>query len=230
MTPLAATFDCYGTLVDWEGGAASFLYQLALRSGDATPASGRELRDRWERIQFGVIAGPYRHYTDVLAESLQLWGRETGYEIRDEDGAAFGNAMRSWGPFPDTRPALLQAHEHGLKLVIVSNSDHSIMDHTLRQLDLPFHDIVLAEDAGAYKPDSRPLQLALQRLQLPSEQVIHVAFGFEYDIGTAQQLGMQSAWINRQVEPKPGPATPDHEWRDLWGLARLMGGDGPGID
>ena len=65
---------------------------------------------------------------------------------------------------------------------------------------------------------------------LPPEQVIHVAFGFEYDIGTAQNLGMQSAWVNRHVEPRPGPAKPDHEWRDLRGLARLMGGPGPGID
>jgi 2-haloacid dehalogenase len=230
MTPLAATFDCYGTLIDWEGGAASFLYQLALRSGEAAPPSGRELRDRWERLQFTAIAGAYRHYTDVLADSLRAWGRETGYEIRPEDGPAFANAMRSWNPFPDTRPALLQAHERGLKLVIVSNSDHSIMDHTLRQLDLPFHDVVLAEDAGAYKPDPRPLQLALERLAIPHEQVIHVAFGFEYDIATAQNLGMQSAWVNRHVEPRPGPAKPDHEWRDLWGLARLMGGPGPGID
>src|SRR5262249_44896426 len=104
------------------------------------------------------------------------------------------------------------------------------MDHTLRQLDLPFHDVVLAEDAGAYKPDERPLRLALERLAIPPERVIHVAFGFEYDIATAQRLGMQTAWINRHVEVRSGPAKPDHEWRDLWGLARLMGGIGPGIE
>ena len=102
MTPLAATFDCYGTLVDWEGGAASFLYQLALRSGDANPPAARTLRDQWERIQFDVISGPYRHYTDILAESLRSGASQTGYDIRPEDGAQFANAMRSWGPFPDT--------------------------------------------------------------------------------------------------------------------------------
>ena len=134
--------------------------------------------------------------------------------------------MRSWGPFPDTRPALLQAHHQGLKLIIVSNSEHSLMDHTLRQLDLPFHDVVLAEDAGAYKPDERPLRMALERLGEPPERVIHTAFGFKYDIGPAQRLGMQTAWINRHVEPAPGSEKPDHEWRDLWGLARLMGGAG----
>jgi 2-haloacid dehalogenase len=228
--PVAATFDCYGTLVDWEGGAAGFLYRLALRSGDPFPPRGADLRDHWERLQFGIIGGPYRPYTAILAESLAAWGQETGYPIEPGDGAAFANAMRSWTPFPDTRPALLQAHERGLKLVIVSNSDHSLMDHTLRQLDLPFHDLVLAEDAGVYKPDERPLRMAIDRLGERPERVIHVAFGFEYDIGPAQNLGMQTAWINRHVAAAPGPERPDHEWRDLWGLARLMGGRGPGID
>src|SRR3954465_8077757 len=104
MIPKAATFDCYGTLVDWEGGAASFLYQLALRSTDADPPPARRLRDRWERIQFEVIGGPYRHYAEILAESLRRWGEQTGYDVRPEDGVQFANAMRSWGPFPDTRP------------------------------------------------------------------------------------------------------------------------------
>lgn len=228
--PVAATFDCYGTLVDWEGGAAGFLYQLALRSGDAVPARGQELRDHWERLQFGIIAGPFRRYSEILRDSLAAWGEETGYPIRPGDAEAFANSMRSWGPFPDTRPALLQAHHAGLKLIIVSNSEHALMDHTLRQLDLPFDDVVLAEDAGAYKPDPRPLQMALERLGEPPERVIHTAFGFKYDIGPAQRLGMQTAWINRHVEPAPGAEKPDHEWRDLWGLARLMGEPGPGIE
>src|SRR4051794_18754633 len=89
--PLAATFDCYGTLVDWEGGAASFLYQLALRSGDANPPPARTLRAQGERTQFDVIAGPYRHYTDILAESLRRWGEQTGYDSRPDDGAQFAN-------------------------------------------------------------------------------------------------------------------------------------------
>jgi 2-haloalkanoic acid dehalogenase type II len=227
---VAATFDCYGTLVDWEGGTAAFLYRLALRSGDPSPQRAAVLRDRWEQIQFGMIGGPYRPYTEVLADSLAAWGAEYGYPVQPADGEAFARAMRSWGPFPDTRPALLQAHERGLKLVIVSNSEHSLMDHTLRQLDLPFHDVVLAEDAGAYKPDERPLLMALEHLGEAPERVIHVAFGFEYDIGPAQRIGMQTAWINRHVARPPGPERPDHEWRDLWGLARLMGAAGPGIE
>ena len=228
--PLVATFDCYGTLVDWEGGAAGFLYQLALRTGDSEPPPAAELRERWERIQFELISDAYLPYTRVLAESLAEWGRQSHYPVGADDAEAFARSMRSWGPFPDTRPALLQARERGLRLVIISNSDHSIMDHTLRQLDVPFDDVVLAEDARAYKPDDRPFLLALDRLGVPPSRILHVAFGFTYDIGPAQRLGMQTAWVNRHVEEAPGPERPDHEWRDLWGLARLVGGRGPGIE
>ncbi len=228
--PLVATFDCYGTLVDWEGGAAGFLYQLALRSGDPQPPRGAALREHWERIQFGLISDGYRSYREILGESLRAWGRASGYPVDDADPEAFARSMRSWGPFPDTRPALLQAREQGMRLVIISNSDHDLMDHTLRQLDVPFDDVVLAEDARAYKPDERPFRLALQRIGEPPERIIHVAFGFTYDIGPAGRLGMQTAWVNRHVEEAPGPERPDHEWRDLWGLARLAGGPGPGIE
>jgi 2-haloacid dehalogenase len=228
--PLAATFDCYGTLVDWEGGAGSFLYQLALRAGDAQPPPAAQLRDRWERLQFGIIRGSYAPYGDVLARSLDAWAQQTGYPLESGDADAFARSMRSWGPFPDTRPALLQAHAAGLRLVIVSNSDHDLMDHTLRQLDLPIEQVVLAEDARAYKPDEAPFRLALERIGALPEQILHVAFGFEYDIGPAQRLGMQTAWVNRHLAGAPRPERPDHEWRDLWGLARLMGGPGPGIE
>jgi len=225
-----ASFDCYGTLVDWEGGVAAFLYQLALRSGDPAPPRGQQLRDDWERVQFGMLAGPYRPYERILVESLDAWAREAGYRIGPEDGDAFLRAIRSWGPFPDTRPALLAAKAAGLRLVIISNTDHAIMDHTLRQLDLPIDDVILAEDAGAYKPDERVFRTALDRIGEPPEAIIHVAFGFKYDIGPARRMGMRTAWVNRHAEPLPGPDLPDRTWRDLWGLARFAGGPGPGIE
>jgi FMN phosphatase YigB (HAD superfamily) len=95
------------------------------------------------------------------------------------------------------------------------------MEHTLRQLQLPFDEVVVAEDAQAYKPAVEPFNLALERLDEPPENVLHVAFGFKYDIGPAQQLGFKTAWVNRHQEAAPGSERPDHEWRDLWGLAEL---------
>jgi 2-haloacid dehalogenase len=216
-----ATFDCYGTLVDWEGGLGTFLYSLALREGDADPPPGRVLRERWEELQFEVIQGEYRPYKDVLAESLRQWAEEFGYPLAEDDGAALVRAMRSWQPFPDTRPALQRTRDAGVRPVIVSNTDRDIIEHTLRQLELPFDDVQTAEDVEAYKPSPVVFERALERIGEPPENVLHVAFGFKYDIGPAQEQDYRTAWVNRHQEPRPGPTVPDYEWRDLWGLAQL---------
>src|SRR3954454_3398298 len=215
------TFDCYGTLIDWEGGLGTFLYDYALRERDGRAANGRQLRARWEAIQFDVIQGEYRRYADVLAESLRLLAQERGWPYSDEDGKALARSMRSWQPFPDTAPALRRAHDAGLKLVIVSNTDRDIIEHSLRHIEVPIDAVVTAEDVGSYKPGLAHFERALEVVGAPAEQILHVAFGFKYDIGPAQKLGFRSAWVNRRGEPRPGPAVPDLEWRDLWGLAEL---------
>ena len=160
-----ATFDCYGTLIDWEAGAAAFLYQLARRH-EPVPPPARELRDRWEALQFERLQGGWLGYRSVLADSLAELAGEYGWRWNDHDGEALARSMESWQPFPDTVPAL-------------------------REIDVP------------------------------PEQILHVAFGFKYDIAPAQQLGMRSAWVNRHQEPAPGDALPDYEWSDLWPLAGL---------
>jgi 2-haloacid dehalogenase len=222
-----ATFDCYGTLVDWEGGAATFLYDLALRQDEPTLLPGRLLRSRWEALQFELIQGRYRPYKEVLVESLRAWMTERGYPWNPAEGEALVRSMRSWQPFPDTRPALIEAKAQGLRLVIISNTDRDIIEHTLRQLEVRFDDVITAEDCGAYKPSLTVFEQALARVSEPPEQVLHVAFGFKYDIGPAQQLGCRTAWVNRHREAVPGPAQPDYVWRDLWGLAELVDGASP---
>jgi 2-haloacid dehalogenase len=219
-----ATFDCYGTLVDWEGGAAAFLYDLALRQGDARLEPGRLLRDRWEALQFEIVQDAYRPYHEVLAESLRRWMVERGYSWDPGEGEALVRSMRSWQPFPDTRPALRQAREAGLRLVIVSNTDRNIIEHTLRHLEVPFDAVITAEDCRAYKPSPVVFERALAQLGEPPDRVLHVAFGFQYDIGPAQRLGCRTAWVNRHAESQPAGATPDYTWRDLWGLADLAAG------
>lgn len=217
----ACTFDCYGTLIDWEGGLGAFLYDHALRVRDPDPPPGRVLRERWEAIQFEVIQGEYRRYSDVLSESFRLFAAERGWRWREDDGKALARSMRSWQPFPDTAPALRAAHEAGIRLVIVSNTDRDIIEHSLRHIEAPIDDVVTAEDVGSYKPAGAHFERALELIGEPPERVLHVAFGFKYDIGPAQRYGMRSAWVNRHAEPRPGDAVPDLEWRDLWGLADL---------
>jgi 2-haloalkanoic acid dehalogenase type II len=225
-----ATFDCYGTLVDWEGGAAAFLYDLALRHGEQRLEPGSALRDGWEAIQFEVIQGSYRPYRQVLAESLRRWMEQRGYRWSEAEGQALLRSMRSWQPFPDTRPALRQARAQGLRLAIVSNTDRDIIEHTLRHLEVPFDDVITAQDCQAYKPSLAVFRQALARIGEDPARVLHVAFGFKYDIGPAQTFGCQTAWVNRYAEAPPGPERPNHVWRDLWGLAELVGGPGPVLD
>ena len=161
----------------------------------------------------------------MLGESLRLLTAERGWPYDEEDGKAFARAMRSWQPFPDTAPALRRAHESGLRLVIVTNTDRDIIEHSLRQIEAPIDDVITADDVGSYKPAPGHFKRALE-LIAPDDpaQILHVAFGFKYDIGPAQEHGMSSAWVNRHDEQRPGPAVPDLEWRDLWGLAELRAG------
>jgi 2-haloalkanoic acid dehalogenase type II len=217
-----ATFDCYGTLVDWEGGLAGFLYTLLLREGVADPPPGRDLRERWEAIQFDLIQGSYKPYKEVLAQSLRAWCGEHGVPDRDVYGEALADSMRAWQPFPDTGPALTRVREAGVRLSILSNTDRDIIEHTLKQIGVPFDDVITAEDVGVYKPSTDGFEQLLERVEEDPSDIVHVAFGFKYDIKPAKELGMGSAWVNRHQEPLPDRGTvPDYEWRDLWGLAEL---------
>jgi 2-haloacid dehalogenase len=218
-----ATFDCYGTLIDWEGGVGAFLYELARRH-EPDPPAARELRERWEELQFERIQGDWRCYRDVLADSLAAWAGERGYRYNEHDGEALARSMESWQPFPDTVPALQAARDAGLRLWILSNTDRAIMEHSLRHLEVDFDGITVAEDCRAYKPSSVPFEQALREIDLPPEEILHVAFGFKYDIGPAQTLGMKTAWVNRKQEAAPGPEQADYVWKDLWPLAGVAGG------
>jgi 2-haloalkanoic acid dehalogenase type II len=217
-----ATFDCYGTLIDWEGGVGAFLYELARRH-EQDPPPGRELRERWEALQFERIQGDWRCYRDVLADTLAAWAAERGYSLDEPDGEQLARSMESWQPFPDTVPALHAARDAGLQLWIISNTDRAIIEHSLRHLEVDFAGVTVAEDCRAYKPSTIPFETALRDIGAPREEILHVAFGFKYDIGPAQQLGLRTVWVNRKQEQAPGPERPDHEWTDLWPLAEVAG-------
>jgi len=218
-----ATFDCYGTLIDWEGGVGAFLYELARRH-EQDPPPARELRERWEALQFERIQAGWRSYREILADSLAAWSGERGYRYNEHDGEALARSMESWQPFPDTVPALRAAREAGLKLWILSNTDRAILDHSLRHMEVEFDGATVAEDCRAYKPSDAPFERALREIGLPPEQILHVAFGFKYDIGPAQRHGLRTAWVNRKQEQAPGPEQADYVWNDLWPLAEAAGG------
>jgi 2-haloalkanoic acid dehalogenase type II len=224
VRPKVATFDCYGTLIDWEGGVGAFLYACMLREGVEEPPPGRELRERWEAIQFDLVRGPYKPYKEILAEATAAWCDEVGIPNGNVYGPAMTDSIRAWQPFPDTQPALTKAREAGVRLVILSNTDRDIISHSIKQIGVEFDQVVVAEDVGSYKPAVANFERVLAEIGEEPGDVLHVAFGFKYDIGPAKLVGMRTAWVNRHREALPDPETvPDHEWRDLWGLAELAG-------
>lgn len=226
MSYEVATFDCFGTLIDWEGGVGQFIYEHALRSGasDADLEPGLELREQWERAQFEILAQSYRSYKQVLAESLESVCRAHGWPFDDALAADFVRSMRSWQPFPDVLPALRRTRAAGIKLVIMSNTDRDLVAHSLRHLRVPFDDVITGEDCRIYKPADSFFDQAVERIGVDPSRILHVAFGFKYDHAPARRKGMATAWVNRHVEPLDGVDAPDYEWRDLWGLAAVADG------
>ena len=222
--PNVATFDCYGTLVDSDGGLGAFLYDLARRSGDRDPGPGRELRRRWQAIERELVRGEYRPYRRIVEDALRTWAGERGYRWNVGEAEALERAMQSWQPFADALAALGRAQARGLRLAIVSDTDRYIIDETLRQLrPLEFEAVVVAEDARAYKPDTRPFRDVLRALGARPEEVLHVAWSLERDIAPAARTGFQTAWVNRGRGSLAGGDGADHQWDSLWGLSELVG-------
>jgi 2-haloalkanoic acid dehalogenase type II len=190
----ALTFDCYGTLIDWEAGVRAFAAGLlARRSAHTTPD---EFLARWEPIQFDLLV-PYRPYREVLARSVDATLRALGLPVDPGDGPALTRALRTWRPFEDTVPALERLGAR-YRLCIVSNVDRDLLAGTLEHLGRGrFAALVTAEDARAYKPDPAPLRLALERLGLTAREVLHCAFGWKYDLAPARALGIRTALVRR---------------------------------
>ncbi len=191
------TFDCYGTLIDWDSGIRQFLASVP----GTIPGAGDDMLQEWEEIQFRMIQGSYRRYRDILAASLRETLVRRGLPPQPEAEAAFANSLTTWTPFPDTNAALERLKANGLKLGIVSNIDDDLLARTVQHLTVPFDLVVTAEQSGAYKPDAASFQLALSRIG--AARVTHVAFGERYDLQTARDCGMQVVFVKRHGRDIP---------------------------
>lgn len=187
------TFDCYGTLIDWEGGIRGFFSTLP----GANKLDTETLLAEWEEIQFRMIAGGYKSYRGILAASLRKTLRARGLPASPEKEVEFAEALTRWTPFADTNPTLEELKRRGFRLGIISNIDDDLLARTLPHFTVSFDLLVTAQQSGAYKPAANSFRLALERIALAPGQVTHVAFGDRYDLATARQLGMQVVYVNR---------------------------------
>jgi len=217
-TIAAVTFDCYGTLIDWEAGVRDYVAPILARSSqrDVTPEKWVE---RWERIQFQMLK-PYRPYREILQRSYDATMQYFGMEAFVDAGAGLARSIAEWQPFADTRRALRRLAKR-YRLAIVSNIDTELLADSVGQLQAPFSCLVTAEDARAYKPDPKPLELAIARLAVEPGAILHAAFGWKYDLAPARALGMRTCFVNRGGVHVDEPR--DVEVPSLDALAELLG-------
>jgi 2-haloacid dehalogenase len=200
------TFDCYGTLIDWESGiAAAARFQL----GDAVAAhSDEDLIAAFAAVEHDAEV-PYKPYRQVLALSLQRMGERLGFAVSDAQAAGFGTSVGQWPAFPDSAAAL-QRLQQRFRLAVITNCDDDLFAQSERRLGLSFDDVITAQQAGSYKPDHANFLLAFERIAAPRERILHVAQSLFHDHVPAKELGMTSVWIDRR-QGRGGGASLDVE-------------------
>ncbi len=201
----ALTFDCYGTLIDWETGILAGLRAVLDPRGSA--AMDDELLQRFAAAEAAAEAGPYRRYRDVLAECLVRVGATFGIEPSAQEQAAFGGSVVDWPAFPDS-PAALAALAARFRLGILTNCDDDLFAASNRRLGVTFEWIVTAQQAGGYKPRQANFEMLFDRLQVPRERILHVAQSLFHDHVPAKALGLTTVWIDRRHGRPGGGATP----------------------
>jgi len=220
------TFDCYGTLVDWESGILAAVRPVLAAHGvsredEAILALHAELEPEAEKP-------PYRSYREVLARVVEGMGRKLGFEPSESERGSLAASIAGWPPFPDTVESLRRL-EARYALGVISNVDDDLFEATARGLGIRFDGVVTAMQAGAYKPDLRVFRTALDAFGVPRERILHVAQSLFHDVAPARSLGVATVWVNRRAgrtgpgATPPSTAVPDLEVGDLASLARILG-------
>jgi 2-haloacid dehalogenase len=218
------TFDCYGTLIDWEAGILE-----ALRA----PLAGREialeddaLLEAFGRHEAEAESGPYRSYRDVLGTVLRAILDEHGSEPSDDEVGVFGGSVADWPAFPDSSAALAHLQER-FKLGVITNCDDDLFAASERRLGVRFDQVVTAQQAKRYKPNPRGFELMFERIGLPPARILHVAQSLFHDHVPARRLGLSTVWVDRRGDrpgfgaTPPADASPDLTVPDMATLASL---------
>jgi 2-haloacid dehalogenase len=221
------TFDCYGTLIDWERGILDALLPVLQRHGISL--ADDQVLELFGELESALERPPYRPYREVLGAVMDGFGVRLGFVLSAAERESLAASVGDWPPFPDTVTSLEQLGRH-YQLVILSNIDDDLFALSALRLRATFADVITAQQVGSYKPDPRNFRAALERigrLDIPPERVLHVAQSLFHDIAPARQVGLATVWVNRR-RGRPGfgatpeaSAQPDLEVPDLRTLAEL---------
>ena len=212
------TFDCYGTLIDWEAGILDYVRRLMMKKKVHRPV-GTFLKV-WEPIQFQMIQRPWQSYRDILYQSMYETFLQLGIPWRPSDSLGFGDAMGNWKPFPEV-PSALRRIRRVAKIALITNTDDDIVKGTLEQLGVPVDLVVTAESVRSYKPSPKHFEVALERMKADPQECLHVSGFFDYDIAPAREVGFRTCFINRTG--RPAPAKADLHVQDVTGVAEALG-------
>jgi 2-haloalkanoic acid dehalogenase type II len=227
----ALSFDCYGTLIDWETGLGAVLVPWAREQG--LDVSQEQLLSAYAPFEASVEEEhPAELYPQVLASSMRLLGQELGAPVSDADAARLAASVPDWPAFPDSHDALV-ALGRRFKLIILSNVDRESFAGSNRRLDVTFTSILTAQDVGSYKPSPRnfdALAAEATRLGVADGRLLHVAQSLFHDHVPAKRAGLPTVWINRRHDrsgpgatPRPSvPVTPDWEFPSMAAFAAAV--------
>jgi len=220
------TFDCYGTLIDWETGIWGALGGiLAGHHVNVTPEQALEL---YGELEAQAERGAYRDYKSVLRTVLEGFGARFGFAPTASELQRFAASVKDWPAFPDS-PRALQALKRKFKLAIVSNIDDDLFAFSAQRLQVQFDWVITAHQVKSYKPSLNNFRFAFDRIGVPQAKILHVAQSLFHDIAPAKTLGLATVWVNRRHDKAGSGATPaaqaqpDLEVPDLQSLARTIG-------
>lgn len=198
------SFDCYGTIVDWEAGILTALAPVLRRHRISLPEADQLAL--FAEGESALEAGPFRRYRDVLAGVLTHMGASLGFEPSEAERAAFAGSVGDWPPFPDSAAALTALGRRH-KLIVLSNVDDDLFAGTARALGVRFDAVFTAERIGSYKPDPRNFDYLLANAGVAPGELLHCAQSLFHDIAPARNAGLATVWVNRQTG-RQGSATP----------------------
>ena len=213
--PRWATFDCYGTLVDWNAGIRAELDRLL---GASTPDG---LLTRYHAIEPRVQSEhPTWSYRDVMAAVLAELASEAGVALAADERDALGRSLSGWPVFAEVPGALAEAHDRGWTLVALSNTDRDLIEASMKTIGVPFERAIVASEIGSYKPAPGHWRAFQEATGADPGRHVHVAQSHYHDIVPAHALGIPTVWINRLAER--GEPAPTRELPDLRGLADVL--------
>ncbi|NIL99862.1 MAG: HAD-IA family hydrolase [Acidobacteria bacterium] len=209
------TFDCYGTLVDWEGGISRAFMEAAAEDG--VRLGREEILAAHREVEPRVQSEGFRTYRDVLTETAKRMAHGFGWAIDHPRARFLAESLPGWRVFEDTNEALSRLHDAGYRLGILSNVDDDLLCGTMRQFDCGFELVVTAQQVHSYKP--APAHFVVAREKIGGDRWLHAAQSWFHDIVPATALGIPNAWVNRNGDAPGENGKPDHEVGDLAGLA-----------